>query len=80
LEFLLFAAYLNIILGIMNILPIPILDGGHCLINIIESARRRPISLRVLERVYTVFFALLVTLMIVLVTKDVFSNLWRITG
>jgi regulator of sigma E protease len=79
-DFLWFAGVLNLILAIMNILPIPILDGGHCLINIIEGVRRRPIPLRVLERVYTVFFILIVGLMLTLVAKDIVANLWRVTG
>ncbi|MBN1478197.1 RIP metalloprotease RseP [Candidatus Sumerlaeota bacterium] len=79
-DFLLFAALLNMILAYFNILPIPILDGGHCLINIIESVRRRPIPLRVLERIYFVFFALLIGLFVTLLAKDILANLWRFTG
>lgn len=79
-EFLRIAGALNVALAIFNILPIPILDGGHCLINIIESTRRRPIPLAVLERVYTVFFALIVALAVTLVAKDILANWWRLAG
>jgi regulator of sigma E protease len=79
-QFLFIAGALNIALAILNILPIPILDGGHCLINIIESVRRRPIPLRVLERVYTIFLALIVALAATLITKDIVSNWWRLSG
>jgi regulator of sigma E protease len=79
-DFLLFAALFNIIVAYFNILPIPILDGGHCLINIIESVRRRPISMRVLERVYFVFIVLLVGLFVTLLAKDIIANFWRFSG
>jgi regulator of sigma E protease len=79
-NFLFFAALLNVIIAYFNILPIPILDGGHCLINIIESVRRRPIPMHVLERVYFVFIALLVGLFLMLLAKDILANLWRFTG
>jgi len=79
-EFLWFAGLLNVLLAIMNILPIPILDGGHCIINIIESLRRRPIPLPVLERVYALFFALIIALMVTVFAKDILANWWRLTG
>ncbi|NUP89003.1 MAG: RIP metalloprotease RseP [Candidatus Sumerlaeia bacterium] len=79
-EFLWFAGLLNVLLAIMNILPIPILDGGHCIINIIESLRRRPIPLPVLERVYALFFALIIALMVTVFAKDIIANWWRLTG
>lgn len=44
-----FSVVLNINLAILNLLPIPVLDGGHILLAIVEGIRRRPISVRVLE-------------------------------
>ncbi len=79
-HFLFIAAALNVALAIFNILPIPILDGGHCLVSVIESAWRRPIPLLVLERVYLVFFAFILLLAVTLVTKDIVANWWRFTG
>lgn len=44
-----FSVVLNINLAILNLLPIPVLDGGHILLAIIEGIRRRPINVRILE-------------------------------
>lgn len=46
-RFLVFLALVSISLGIMNLLPIPILDGGHLLFYIVESVTGRPVSERV---------------------------------
>jgi regulator of sigma E protease len=44
-----FSVILNVNLAILNMLPIPVLDGGHIVIGIIESVRRKPLNTRVLE-------------------------------
>jgi regulator of sigma E protease len=44
-----FSVVLNINLGLLNLLPIPVLDGGHITLAIIEGIRRRPINVRILE-------------------------------
>jgi regulator of sigma E protease len=44
-----FSVVFNINLAIINLLPIPVLDGGHILLALVESVRRRPINLRILE-------------------------------
>lgn len=49
-EFIFFMAFLSINLGILNLLPIPILDGGHILMLAIEGTLRRDLSLAVKER------------------------------
>ena len=46
-DFLNFLAYLSISLGVLNLLPIPVLDGGHLLFYLVEWARGRPLSDRV---------------------------------
>ena len=46
-DFLNFLAYLSISLGVLNLLPIPVLDGGHLLFYLIEWTRGRPLSERV---------------------------------
>jgi len=48
-----FSVILNVNLAILNMLPIPVLDGGHIVLAIIESIRRRPVNMRVLEVVQT---------------------------
>jgi regulator of sigma E protease len=44
-----FSVVLNINLALLNLLPIPVLDGGHITLAIVEAIRRRPINVRVLE-------------------------------
>jgi regulator of sigma E protease len=56
-------AFLSIQLGILNLLPIPILDGGHLLFNLIELIFRRPLSLRVREVAQQIGLVLLLMLM-----------------
>ena len=44
-----FSVVLNVNLAILNMLPIPVLDGGHIVLALIESVRRKPVNMRVLE-------------------------------
>ncbi len=48
-----FSVVLNVNLAILNMLPIPVLDGGHIVLALIESVRRKPVSIRILEFVQT---------------------------
>jgi regulator of sigma E protease len=68
-SFLLLLALISINLGLINLLPIPILDGGHLLVFAIEAARRRPLSTRMRERVQNVGF-IVVLLIIALATRN----------
>lgn len=70
-------AMISLQLGIMNLLPIPVLDGGHIMILLIEGVARRELSLRVKERIQQAGFAVLATLMIVVLYNDVVSNVVR---
>ena len=67
-------AMISLQLGIMNLLPIPVLDGGHIMILLIEGAARRELSLRVKERIQQIGFAVLAALMIVVLYNDVITN------
>ena len=51
---------LNVNLAILNMLPIPVLDGGHILFGLIESIRRKPLNIRVLEVVQGVCTVLII--------------------
>lgn len=53
-EYIIFMAFLSVNLGILNLLPIPILDGGHVLMLAIEGSLRRDLSIAVKERFVTV--------------------------
>lgn len=60
-EFITFMAFLSINLGILNLLPIPILDGGHVLMLAIEGSLRRDLSVAVKERFLTAGLIFLLT-------------------
>ena len=51
---------LNVNLAILNMLPIPVLDGGHIVLAIVESIRRKPVNIRVLEVVQTACAVLII--------------------
>ena len=65
-----FSVVLNINLAILNMLPFPVLDGGHIVMATVESIRRRPLNLRVLEVVQSAAVLLLLGLMAFLMLKD----------
>ncbi|MEM7015602.1 MAG: RIP metalloprotease RseP, partial [Verrucomicrobiota bacterium] len=65
-----FSVVLNVNLAIMNLLPIPLLDGGHIVMASLEWIRRRPLPMRSLKVVQTVAAVLLLGLMSILALKD----------
>ncbi len=71
LAFLAFMAYISINLGIMNLLPIPALDGGRILIILVEVVMRRKLPPLVEEKIHLVGFAFLMLLMILVVFSDI---------
>jgi regulator of sigma E protease len=71
-----FLVLLNINLAIINLLPMPVLDGGHILMSIIEKIRRRPLSLRLQEYTTTAFAVLLIGLMVYVSFND--AKRWRL--
>lgn len=73
-DFLNLVAVISLQLGVMNLLPIPVLDGGHIMILLIEGIARRDLSLQVKERIQQLGFAVLATLMIVVLYNDVITN------
>ncbi|MBI2880670.1 MAG: RIP metalloprotease RseP [Candidatus Tectomicrobia bacterium] len=66
-----FAAFLSINLAILNLLPIPVLDGGHIFFYLIEMVRRRPMSLRTREVAQQVGLFFIVLLMIYAFYNDI---------
>jgi regulator of sigma E protease len=59
-----FLVLLNVSLAILNLLPIPVLDGGHILMAILEQLRGKPLSLRFVEYTTTAFALLLISFML----------------
>jgi regulator of sigma E protease len=64
-------ALISVNLGLINLLPIPVLDGGHLLFFLFEAARRRPLPLRTREVASLVGMVMLVLLMLVAFKNDV---------
>src|SRR6185503_18487602 len=71
-SFLLFLALISISLGVLNLLPIPLLDGGHLMYYILEIFKGRPISDRAIEIGQHVGMALLFTLMAFALYNDIY--------
>ena len=69
-DFLNFLAYLSISLGVLNLLPIPVLDGGHLLFYLIEWARGRPLSDRVQGWGMQIGISLVVGVMLLALIND----------
>ena len=72
-----FTILLSVNLAILNLLPIPVLDGGHIFFLLIEALRGKPISLRVREMAMQVGTVLLIGLMIFATYKDSVYYLFR---
>ena len=69
-NFLYFMAVLSVNLGILNLLPIPILDGGHLVFFSVEAILRKPLNLRTMEIMQQIGLVLLGTLMIFVFYND----------
>lgn len=69
-DFLTTMAILSVGLGILNVLPIPVLDGGHLLLLGIEVVRRKPLTVRQMEIVQQVGLSLILLLMVVVFRND----------
>jgi regulator of sigma E protease len=69
--FLLMIALISVNLGLINLLPIPMLDGGHLLLFAVEGAMRRPLSARARTRIQQVGLGLIVLIVILASRNDV---------
>ena len=63
--------FFSLQLGILNLMPIPVLDGGHILILGVEGVLRRDLSERIKERVMQVGFVFLLAFMGVVIVLDI---------
>ena len=70
-------ALFSINLGFINLLPVPMLDGGHLFFYAVEAVRRRPISAQALEMAFRGGLALIFALMLFVTVNDLGSlGLW----
>jgi regulator of sigma E protease len=69
-------AMISLNLGLLNLMPIPVLDGGHILILGLEGVSRRDFSMKVKEKMLMVGFVLLLTLMVTVIYNDLTRVEW----
>jgi regulator of sigma E protease len=65
-----FSVILNVNLALLNLLPLPVLDGGHIMLSLLEVVRRRPVSARLLNSIQSGFAVLLIGFMIYIAFFD----------
>ncbi len=69
-----FTALLNVNLAILNLLPLPVLDGGHVVFSLAEAVRRKPLNPKLIEIAHTVFAYLLITVFVLLTGRDIYRQ------
>ena len=65
-----FSVVLNVNLALLNMLPFPVLDGGHITLALFEAIRRRPVSAKLLQYIQTACAALLIGFMLFIAFFD----------
>ena len=75
--FLAFIAALSAQLSLVNLLPVPVLDGGHLLILAVETAMRKPITMRQRAIAQQIGFGFLVALMVTITFMDISRFVWK---
>ena len=68
-------AMISLVLGFMNILPIPALDGGHVVFLLIETVTGRPVSEKIMEKAQMVGMFLLLALMVFVIGNDIWKHI-----
>ncbi|MEO7271500.1 MAG: RIP metalloprotease RseP [Vicinamibacterales bacterium] len=69
-------AMISLNLGLLNLMPVPVLDGGHIAILALEGVSRRDFSLKVKEKMLLAGFVLLLTLMVTVIYNDLMRIAW----
>jgi regulator of sigma E protease len=72
-----FVAIISINLGLVNLLPVPALDGGHLMFFGLEGIMGRPLNARVQEQIMRGGIALLLSLIVVLTFFDILGNVTK---
>ena len=70
-----FMAFVSVSLAVLNLLPIPVLDGGHAVFLIAEAIRRKPLSPQVRLRLTQVGMLLVLAIMVLAISNDVLRNI-----
>ena len=66
-----FMALLSVNLAIINLLPIPVLDGGHLVLLLVEKVKGSPVNPRIYEKLLLVGFVLIILLMVFVTYNDI---------
>ena len=74
-RFLMIMASISIGLAVLNLLPIPVLDGGHAMFLIAEGIRRKPLSAQLRLRLTQVGMLIVLAIMILAISNDVLRNI-----
>ena len=69
-----FAVVLNVNLAILNILPLPVVDGGHVVLGFIELLRGKPLNSKIVDAISMAFVFLLMFMFVFITLKDVGDN------
>ncbi len=73
-----FIAFISINLGFMNLLPVPVLDGGHLALYGVEAVRRKPLTAKTRETVFRTGLVMLMTLFVFVTINDLGSfGVWK---
>lgn len=74
-KFFYFVAFISVDIGLVNLLPIPALDGGHLLFSVVEMVKRKPLSVRFQEIATQIGFALLILLLLFVTYNDIIRTI-----
>jgi regulator of sigma E protease len=74
-RFLMFIAFFSVSLAVLNLLPIPVLDGGHAMFLIAEGIRRKPLSPQLRLRLTQVGMLIVLAIMVLAISNDVIRNI-----
>ena len=69
-------AVISLNLGLLNLMPVPVLDGGHILIMVLEGVARRDFSMQVKEKMLLAGFVVLMMLMVTVIYNDLTRVSW----
>ena len=80
LPFIMIISYISISLGLFNLFPIPLLDGGHIALNTIEGIRGKEFKRKTLEIIFRIGITVIASLMIFTLVNDLYGSLDNIVG
>ena len=80
LPFIIIIAYISISLGLINLFPIPLLDGGHIALNTIEGIRGKEFNKGTIDTTFRIGFSIVITLMVFTTINDIYNSHEKISA